>query len=233
MARFKCSFFSMVVLSAALVHCSKRESSESRAETPGPAATTEASGTMTPASRTMAPDETRRSGPATGTAGPESMGAAGESLSDEQIVELVDLANTAEVEEGRFAQTKAKHSKVKSFAAKMVMHHGQAKQKGDKLATKLALTPAESSLSGKMKSESESSLTQLKDTPVKDLDRAYIAAQIKEHEKVLSMLDDRLIPAVKGAELRSLLQEMRSTVQSHLSEAQQIETDLQGALQTP
>jgi putative membrane protein len=211
MARFKCSL-ALLVLSAALTHCSKKERSEPRAETqqPSPAA----SEVMAPASRTLTPEERSRH-------------AAGEALSDDQIIKLVDLANSAEVEEGKFAETKAKHTKVKNFAAKMVMHHGQAKQKGEKLATTLSLTPAESSLSSKMKNESDSSLAQLKSTPSTDFDRAYVDAQVDEHKKVLSTLDDKLIPSAKDQQLKSLLQEMRTTVHSHLVEAQQLQTDLQ------
>ncbi len=223
MARFKC-ILSLVVLSGALMHCNRNDRSERRAEGeqrfPPSATATEK---MTPASGTLTQEEKNRE-----AQDERSRQATGEALSDAQIIKLVDQANGAEVDEGKFAETKAQHAKVKSFAAKMVLHHGQGKQKVEKLATKLSLTPADSSLSTKMKSESDSSLTDLKAAATKDFDRAYIDAQIAEHKKVLSTLDDKLIPAAKDAELKSLLRETRSTVNSHLMEAQQIQTDMQG-----
>lgn len=224
MARFKTSSVSVILLSAALLHCGKEATSEPRTPAPGPetASTPPTSGSeqMTPASGTApAPEAAPAAAPTTATPTPAP-------LTDEQIAMVMDLANTAEVEQAKFAQTKAKSAKVKNYAAMMINHHGKAKDKGSKLTTKLNMKPAESPTSTQLKSDTDAMMSSLKSAGPADFDRAYIASQVDAHQKVLSTLDEQLIPNAKDAELKALLQEMRSTVDSHLKEAQKIQNEL-------
>jgi putative membrane protein len=59
-----------------------------------------------------------------------------------------------------------------------------------------------------------------------DFDRAYIDAQVKEHTKVLELLDNKLIPQAQNADLIKALQGIRSKVASHLQEAQDLQASL-------
>ncbi len=227
MRSFKTSHVSMVLLSLALVHCGRDKSPEPAAAAPatGPAvaATTPAPSQgeqMTPASGTGQSQEAPAAEP------PAATPPAPVPLTDQEIFKVIDLANTAEVDQAKLAQTKAKNTKVKNFAAKMISHHGKAKEKGSKLSTKLGVTPAESTASTQLKSDADAMMATLKSAPAADFDEAYINGQVQEHQKVLSALDEKLIPNAKDSELKALLQDMRSTVESHLKEAAQIEAEL-------
>lgn len=147
-------------------------------------------------------------------------------LTDEQILMVSDLANTSEVDQARVAQGKAKDAKVRKFAAMMVTHHSEAKQKQKKLVGKLKLTPAESPLATELTTDSSTMLATLKSTPAPDFDTAYIDAQVQGHTKVLDALTTRLIPSAQNAELKALLEELRPRIEAHLQEAK----DLQQAL---
>ena len=147
-------------------------------------------------------------------------------MTDEEIFKVIDLTNTAEVDQAKVAQTKAKNAKVKNFAAMMITQHTKAKDKGNKLSTKLGVKPSESSTSTMLKSDTDSMLSQLKSEPAADFDRAYMDRQVEAHQKVLSMLDEKLIPNAKDPELKTLLQDMRTTVESHLKDAQTIQASL-------
>jgi putative membrane protein len=142
-----------------------------------------------------------------------------EPLNDQQIAAITDAANTAEIEQAKLAESKSKDAGVKRFAAMMIMHHGAAKQK----QAKLKLKPEESSTSTALKSDAASTLDALKTDKGKDFDKAYIAAQIDGHQKVLDTINDELLPNVKNAELKAYLDEIKPRVEQHLKEAKQLQ----------
>jgi len=140
-------------------------------------------------------------------------------LSDEQIAAVTDAANTAEIEQAKLAESKSKDAGVKRFAAMMIAHHGSAKAK----QARLKLKPAESSLSTNIEEDAASTLNALKSDKGKDFDKAYIAAQVDGHQKVLDTINGKLLPNVKNAELKAYLDEIKPRVEQHLKEAKQLQ----------
>jgi putative membrane protein len=147
-------------------------------------------------------------------------------LSEPQIAMITDLANTAEVEQGKLAQTKAKSSAVKKFAAMMVKHHSEAKADQAKLFKQLSLTPTQSQDATALKDDGDKTLGTLRGADGAAFDVAYIDSQVSEHQKVLDTIDQKLLPAAKTEDLVSGLKKMRDTVESHLKEAKSIQADL-------
>ena len=142
-----------------------------------------------------------------------------EPLSDEQIAAVTDAANTAEIEQAKLAESKSKDAGVKRFAAMMIAHHGAAKQK----QAKLKIKPAESAVSTGLQADAASTLDALKTDKGKDFDKAYIAAQVDAHQKVLDTINDKLLPSVKNADLKAYLDEIKPRVEQHLKEAKQLQ----------
>ncbi len=142
-----------------------------------------------------------------------------EVLTDEQIAAITDAANTAEIEQAKLAQSKSKDPGVKRFAAMMITHHGEAKQK----QAKLKLKPAESSASTALQTDAASTLDMLKTDKGKDFDKAYIAAQVDGHQKVLDTINQKLLPNVKNADLKAYLDEIKPRVEEHLKQAKQLQ----------
>lgn len=147
-----------------------------------------------------------------------------DSLSDDQIAAITEAANTAEIEQAKLAESKSKDAGVKRFAAMMIAHHGAAKQK----QAKLKIKTAESSTSTALKTDAASTLDALKNDKGKDFDRAYIAAQVDGHQKVLDTLNDKLLPSVKNAELKAYLEEIKPRVEQHLKEARTLQESFDG-----
>jgi putative membrane protein len=152
-----------------------------------------------------------------------------EPLTDEQIAAVTDAANTGEVEQAKLAQKKGKNARVKKFAATMIAHHGQAKQKQSKLLGKAKITPAENALSTQLTEESTRMLETLKTAEGPDFDKAYIDSQVDAHQKVLEAFDTRLIPNAQNPELKASLEEFRTKIEAHLKEAQEIQQLLAAA----
>jgi len=145
-----------------------------------------------------------------------------EPLTDAQIVLVAERANRGEVEQGKLAQSRATHPRVKKFAAMMVSDHGKADKESQKLVTKLSLQPAESALSNQLASDSAKQLSALQATDTSSFDRVYMSSQVDVHAKVLDALDTQLIPNAKNEELKAQLMKMRTAVEHHLKEAREI-----------
>jgi len=145
-----------------------------------------------------------------------------EALTDAQIAAITEAANTAEIDQAKVAQLKSKDASVKSFAAMMIVHHGEAKQK----QAKLKLKPEESGVSTALGADAAATLDALKTNSGKDFDQTYIRAQIAEHQKVLDTINDKLLPNVKDAQLKAYLEEIKPKVEEHLKQAKRLQESL-------
>jgi len=168
-----------------------------------------------PLNATNAGNETAKPDAGTGTAN----AAKPDTLNDEQIAGITDAANSAEIEQGKLARLKSKDAAVQKFAAKMIAAHEEAKKNQDKLK----LPTAESMLGNSLGTEAASALNALKGADGKDFDKAYIDAQVTEHQKLLDALNDKLIPNVKNPDLKAYLNQILPHVSRHLQEAQEIQ----------
>jgi putative membrane protein len=147
-------------------------------------------------------------------------------LTDSQIAAIANAANTAEVDEAKLAERKARNPRVKEFARMMIEHHGQAKADLAQLIPRLSMTPNTSQRLAQLQADAASTRTRLETAPAADFDQQYIDSQIEAHRKVLNALDTELIPNAINPELKSQLQSLRPKVQSHLQQAQSIRQTL-------
>jgi putative membrane protein len=153
--------------------------------------------------------------------------------SDGQIASITDAANTAEVEQGTLAQSKAKDARVKKFAAMMVVDHSQAKRQQADLIQRLGITAIETKKSAAIAEESNRTLESLRALSRNEFDRAYIDVQVDTHQKVIDSFDNELIPNTKNSEFKAALVELRPQLESHLKEAQDIQQALASAPLSP
>ena len=152
--------------------------------------------------------------------------AAQPALTDEQIVGITETVDKGEIEQAKLAQKKAKNVRVKQFAAHMISQHTQSKQKGAKLAKQNKLTVSESSVGTSLESKANEELEKLKTADKADFDRAYTESQIAQHQEVLELLSSQLIPNASHPDLKAQLEEARSMVEKHLTEAKEIQVSL-------
>jgi len=187
---------------------------------------------MTPASRVEESQGTVTDTSMTPT--PQNDGAASEAtrsapLTDAQIVALTDAANTAEVDAAKIAVAQAKNARVRKFAQTMIDHHGKAKRDQEKLIVKLSIQPEESTKARDLRTSATDTERTLKAAPNDMFDKVYIDIQVADHQMVLDTLDRELIPNVQNPELKKSLQEQRTRVEQHLSQA----LEIQKMLMTP
>jgi putative membrane protein len=147
-------------------------------------------------------------------------------LSDGQIAAITEAANDAEIEQAKVAQDKAKDPRVKQFAAMMIQDHTQAKQNQTDMMSRMSLAPSESSQSQQLATDSFDTLSKLRDADKSTFDMTYMDAQVNNHQMVLDLLDNVLIPNAQNGELKKQLQDMKPIVEKHLTEARDIRQSL-------
>lgn len=147
-------------------------------------------------------------------------------LTASQVAMVTELANTAEIEQGKLAQSKGKAASVKKFGAMMVKHHSDAKSEQTKLYKELKLTPQASAQGNLLKGDAEKIMGTLRGADGDAFDVAYMNSQVDAHQKVLDTINQDLLPAASDEKLRDSLEDMKDTVESHLKEARTIQAEL-------
>lgn len=144
-------------------------------------------------------------------------------LSDGEIVAITETVNRGEIEQAKEAQKKSKNPQVKKFAAHMISAHTQSNKKGEAWTQKAGLTPTDSSISSELHATGQQRLEALKTATPTEVDKAYVDAQVEQHEAVLGLLNDRMIPSATNPELKAALEETRAMVEKHIAEAKKLQ----------
>lgn len=146
-------------------------------------------------------------------------------MSDANILAMMDHTNMADSAQGAFAATKATNKEVHDFGHTMTKDHHDMREKGKELATKLGLTPA---LPPGDQSEAmaAASLATLESAPKGAAwDKLYIDMQVRGHEAVLANANAALTQA-QSQELKDMISKAIPDIQKHLDKAMAIQKKL-------
>jgi putative membrane protein len=147
-------------------------------------------------------------------------------LSDANIVYMLDHANMLDSSGGAIASKKGTNAEVREFATMMMRDHHQLRQQGQDLAKKLAVTP-EAPPNDSSQAQTDRTMTLLNGAAKgKDFDKAYIDNEVAAHKSVLEMATTAM-NAAQNAELKNLIQKAAPAIQAHLDRAQAIQSKLQ------
>lgn len=198
----------LMVSGAALAQTPSPGSAMPPATAPGSAAPPPASPPTSPGVGAMAPNAAKPAATANATA-PADLSAA-----DKKFVEKAASAGNAELQEAQLAQQKASSDKVKDFAQTMVTDHTQMNQQLTTLAQQKGVTvPTD------LSSADQKQLDKLNGLDGKKFDRAYMKAQVKDHQDVLKLLQKEA-KSGKDPDLKSFADQGMPTIQKHLQMAQ-------------
>src|SRR4051812_46222284 len=147
-------------------------------------------------------------------------------MSDANIVALLDEANMSDSAAGAIAATKGTSSSVRDFAKRMMRDHHQLRAQGQDLTKKLNVTPAAPS-NDPVQSMAQNETNTLNSTAKgKDFDKAYMDAEVDAHKAVLD-LATKAAGQTQTAELKNLIQKAAPVIQAHLTLAESIQKKLQ------
>jgi len=169
---------------------------------------------MMPANPNAPPADTARG--AAGTTG---------TLSDANIMALLDEANKADSAAGAAAAQKATSPDVKAFAKEMMIDHHKLREGGAKLAKKLNITPEPPSNDPLAPAAQDESNT-LQSTPKgAEFDRVYIEKEVSVHQAVKDLLD-QAHRATQNKDIQQLIETATPIIGQHLDHAQRLQKKL-------
>ena len=149
-------------------------------------------------------------------------------LTDVNIVALLDEVNAADSAAGNLASTKGTNAQVKEFGRMMMRDHHTLRKAGQDLAKKLNLTPtppANDSLPQATQKMHDSLTAMAKGAA---WDKAYIDNEVAVHQMVLGLLQTAQ-NAAQDTSLKALIVKATPNIQAHLTKAQDIQGKLAAA----
>ncbi len=149
----------------------------------------------------------------------------GGTLSDANIVALLDEANKADSSAGALAAKKATNPEVKAFARLMMTEHHALRVQGQALAKKVKVTP-EPPAEDPLAAPAQDEVNALQSAPKgAQFDKTYIDQEVGIHQAVKDLLD-KAHSAAQNAELKSLIEKAQPIIQKHLDKAQELQKKL-------
>ena len=142
-------------------------------------------------------------------------------LTDANIVAIFDAANTADIQTGTLAASRASDSRVRDLGKHFAGDHEMVRQQGRDLAKKLGVTPVAPS-GDRSQADLAATLRTLKDKKGKDFDRAFLDYEIAFHQSVIDAVTTTLLPAIQNDELRGFVQRIAPAFVGHLEQAKAV-----------
>jgi putative membrane protein len=158
---------------------------------------------------------------------PSNASAQNAALDDATIVAIFDAANTADIETGQLAVERGSSKEVRDFGAMLVRDHESVRKLGRDLAAKLAVTPTPPKDDAAAKAHAEA-VARLRSLSGAAFDRAFLQHEAAFHQGVIDAVTTTLLPVVRNAELKALVEEVAPAFQAHLRAAQDLERQLRG-----
>jgi putative membrane protein len=146
-------------------------------------------------------------------------------LTDANIVALLDEANKSDSAAGAYALSRAHDAGVKGFAKMMMGEHHALRVEGQALAKKLNITPqppANDPVQAAGKTEMDSLQAAGKGAT---FDRAYIDQEVGIHKAVID-LAQKAHDETQNAQLKALIEKAKPTLQKHLDRAESLQKTL-------
>jgi putative membrane protein len=164
--------------------------------------------------------------PAPVTIGGASTPRAVPTLTDAEIISVLESAAVAARQEAREAAKRTDASEVRLFAERILADDSHAAPRLERAERGISTTGSDSAVSAGIRSTDARALESIRTASPSDLDKIYIDTQVGEERSFLDLLDSTLIPQAKKPELKTLLQECRVSTSRHLAGAEAIQSSL-------
>jgi putative membrane protein len=142
-------------------------------------------------------------------------------LDDPTIVAIFDATNTAEIETGRLAASRARNADVKALGRQFATDHGTVRQKGRDLAKRLAVTPTPPADRSSAREQAQT-MARLRAVSSAKFDCAYLEHEVAYHKAVIDAITATLMPAIQNGELKTFVQQVAPAFQGHMLAAENL-----------
>jgi putative membrane protein len=150
---------------------------------------------------------------------------AADAPSTEQFVEKVAASDLFEIEAGNLAAKQAENGDVKDFGQRMVDDHTKT---SDQLKALVKDNDIKAELPTAVDDKHQAKLGKLKDLSGAAFDKAYMAGQVKAHEKAMNAFQDYASDG-DNAELKQWAASTLPTLKDHLKQAKSLDNEVGSA----
>jgi len=146
----------------------------------------------------------------------------GATLSDANVLAMLDIINLSEIDSSNLAKQKASTGEVKTFASLMLSEHTAMMQETRLLAQQINVDPQTPVLASIVGKRHQETMEELRRKSGGDFDQAYLNYQIKMHEQAIDLVENTA-DSVHDRRLQHHLKGTRQDLITHLSTASAIE----------
>ena len=163
---------------------------------------------------------------ATASAQPAPQGS-GPQLTNEQILQIARAANAGQIRQAELAHKKAQDWRVQKLAATLIRDRRVEDSKGDAVARKGSLTAEPSPQSVKVEEDADRATKALRAQQGPEFDKSYVDTQVSEHQALLDMLTQTLIPSSTSSDLTGYLRDLKASDELELATARALRAQLE------
>jgi len=150
---------------------------------------------------------------------------AGATLSDANVLAMLDIINLSEIDSSNLAQQKAASPYVRTFATLMLSEHTAMMQETRRLAQQINVDPQTPVLASIVGKRHQETMAELRRMSGPDFDQVYLKSQIKLHEQAIDLVQ-HTADTVHNRRLHDHLKGARQDLLTHLSTASVIEQNV-------
>lgn len=141
---------------------------------------------------------------------------------DAEVLATVIAVNTNEIIAAMQVAQRKVSPAVAEYAKMLHAAHGKNSADAMKLALKLDVTPMNTTMVDKLQRKGAAELATLLPLGDAEFGPAYLAAMVKDHTEVLSLIDDQLLKTAADEGVKKHLADTREHVATHLEKAKQL-----------
>ena len=146
-------------------------------------------------------------------------------MSSPDMAAVLFAANQAEIEQGNMAYSRLTHAAVRNFAQMMVDDHKRGLTNTSNVMAANKIVAHDDAADAIAIRDKSKLLVKNFQTAQGNFDHNYMVAQLEQHQQLLDLLDQKMIPSSRG-DVLTLMQTIRFTVQAHIDRAKQILTEI-------
>jgi putative membrane protein len=146
-------------------------------------------------------------------------------LSDANVVSVLDAIDVTEIEAAQLAKQKASNPAVRAYASRLVDEHTANMQQTLQLANRRGLQPDKPRLAAAVETTHQKTMDELRKKSGRDFDRAYLDYQVTMHQQAIQLVQDTA-NSVEDTRLKQHLIQTRPDLMSHLTGARDLQRQL-------
>lgn len=174
--------------------------------------------------------------PAAASANPDAMNPGGivpadapaGAMTEADALGIVVAVNEHEIAAAEQARDKKVSQPVREYADMMHTEHTANLEQVRALEGSSGVTAGTGPQIATLRSQKETARNEMATLEGNEYERAYVDAMVRDHQEVLTMLEQQLVPAAQNAAIKQHLQMTRDAVAKHLEHARKLQGEMGG-----